>query len=74
MTDRELLEQLVGDVATIKADVTTIKADVATIKADVTTIKSVQPIDQEAKNIATVRRATGRSSPGATPMAAKGGQ
>ena len=66
MTDRELLEQLVGDVATIKADVATVKEDVATIKA-------VQPIDQEAKNIATVGRATGRS-PVATAIAAKGGE
>jgi uncharacterized protein (UPF0335 family) len=78
MTDRELLERLVEEVAEIKArlgsvenDVTDIKADVKVVKADVATIKSILTVDQEAQNLATVRRAAAGRRDVAGPLAAK---
>ena len=71
---RDRLERLESSVATIRNDVATIKADVQVVKADVATIKAVLPVDQEAQNLATVRRVAGRRGRDTTPMAAKGGQ
>ena len=80
MTDRELLERLVEEVTEVKTwlervdnNVTDIKADVKIIRSDVETIKAVLPVDQEAQNIATVRRAAGRQG-GSLPLAASRGR
>ena len=67
---REILERLGG----VENRLENIEADVATIKADVATIKAVLPVEQEAQNITTVRRAAGRRGRAAMPIAAKGGQ
>jgi uncharacterized protein (UPF0335 family) len=69
---RDRLVVLEGETATIKADVAIIKADVKVVKNDVATIKAVLPVDQEAQNIATVRRVAGRQRSEAIPRAAAG--